>query len=240
MLIRFAGLTRLKSDADTIGNFQIYGKNMENTTEPSGKVRFKLSLRQVALVTAIAPLGILLHEVGHFLAYWALGYDASLHATYAGVPNAKIFWQAMSKGDLDAARGIMDIQHAALGTGSAICVSYLMIVVGVLGVRRFAHEGLSRVAFCGLALTASVRFLLISMFFPFGFMTLADEAKLAMAIGIPAAIPVFVGFLFMLLAFIGSFRFLPTENRVSDFGNALIGVIVGNIAYGILGPIILP
>ena len=93
-----------------------------------------------------APIGILLHELGHFGAYVACGFPETAlrfsSASWAGSGQFRRLWRA---GDLEAAAAIAEPWQVAVGSAAGPIVSYLTAIACVLWVRRYGSGPLSLV-----------------------------------------------------------------------------------------------
>jgi hypothetical protein len=111
------------------------------------------------LTAAVAgPVGVVLHELGHYAAAVALGLpDVRLHFSSVSYANSEEFWQTLAAGDRAAAAAIHPLAYAAATAlaGPVVTALLSLACAFVLAVSRPAEVV---AAFCSaMALTAGIR-----------------------------------------------------------------------------------
>lgn len=188
------------------------------------------------------PLGVLLHELGHFLAYWGFGFrGAALH--YASTTHAveRTFWQLVYNGKVDAAAALLPLWKVGVGTAAAIVITFVVTILCCLLATKNPHP-----LVIALGIFAPVRFLS-------GIPTLSaslagktvragtDEAHLAALTGIPLILLNVTGLLVMVLAWVWLVRRIPPAHRWVSRASLLSGLVLGMILYfWLIGPRLLP
>lgn len=189
-----------------------------------------------AFATVLAPLTILAHEAGHFLAYVTFGFpDPRLHYARAGWEGLREFTQHMQAGDLAAAESIANVTLAGVSTAAGPLVTYVAIGLGLWALHRFES-----VAGAALAVGASAR-VVVFISAVTGQAQTSDEASLSRAFQIPEIALHLVGLFAFMAAVGGTFVLLKRQGR----GRLLVPLAVGTVFgtglwMGILGQVILP
>lgn len=211
-------------------------------------VRNRLSVFLVWLLAAglSGPVGIVLHELGHYLAAVALGFEG-VRLSFASISytNSEAFWQALASGDRAAAAAIHPIHDAGIvaAAGPAVTAVLMAISIWVIATSRPAS---ANAAFCaGLALMAGARSLTGVYYIlhvrpnysdarPF-----FDEINAARAFDIPVDWIVWPSAALVVLAWIFVVpRLVP--NRWVKLAAAVLGPVLGILIWAQTGPFILP
>ena len=188
------------------------------------------------------PLGVLLHELGHFLAYRAFGFQGvALHYTSATHFVERTFWQLVYRGDSGAAAALLPPWKVGLATAAGILITCLVTFVCCVFAAKNPHP-----LAIALGFFAPVRFLsglptipLVLSGKPVRAGT--DEAHLAVLTGIPLLLLIFAGLLVLVLAWIWLVRSIPKDQRWISLGSMVSGLALGIFFYfWLIGPRLLP
>ena len=204
---------------------------------------WRLAATWLGAAIIAVPLGVLLHELGHFLAYWAFGFQGvALHYASSTHSVERAFWQLVFRGNIDAAALLLPLWKVGLATTAGIAITYLVtIACCVFAARKGPHP-----LVIALGVFAPVRFLsglptvvaIISGKRP-GIGT--DEAHLAALTGIPLLLLSFMGLLVLVLAWIWLLRRIPKDHRWVSLASLISGLALGIFVYfSVLGPRLLP
>lgn len=204
---------------------------------------------------AAAPLGILPHEIGHYLVLLALGVpDLALH--FVGVTWAlDEFWTAVLQEDYTGAGMIVPLWGVALSDAAGPLVTYAMVLACCYGCATWRpHPVLVAAAYfaqarINIAAVHAWRRLFNDEFnreYPTELEAMAaganfDELRVSILTGIP--VPVLAGFalLFLIASGIWLVRCLPRGRRMVAAVSMVAGMIVSLVAYaGYVGPWLLP
>ena len=191
------------------------------------------------------PFSIVLHELGHFVAFIALGFRdpvlRSTSASWAGSGEFKTLWRA---GDVEAAAAIAEPWQAAVGSAAGPIVSYVTAIACVLAVRRSGPGPLSLVLALGLsAPLQGVAALLILPWKLSGrpFTGNQDEVWVAWVTGIPETVALLPGLFCLLLTYWFLTTAIPRGQRLQVLVPTLVGMILGGLVWILwLGPLLLP
>jgi hypothetical protein len=195
-----------------------------------------------AAVIAV-PLGVLLHELGHFLAYWIFGFQGvTLHYASATHTVEKTFWQLAYRGNFEAAASLLPPWKVGVATTAGILLTYL-VTIGccVFAARKGPHP-----LAIALGLFAPVRFLsgipaVVATLSGKSVLPQTDEAHLAVLSGLPLVLLNFAGLLVLVLAWIWLLRRIPKDHRWVSLGSLVCGLALGIYLYFfLLGPRLLP
>jgi hypothetical protein len=204
---------------------------------------WRLAAMWIGAAVVAVPLGVLLHELGHFLAYWAFGFQGvALHYSSATHSVERTFWQLVYTGRVGAAAALLPLWKVGLATTAGIVFTYVVtIACCIFAARKSPHP-----LVIALGVFAPVRFLS-------GLPTIAaalagrpvrastDEAHLAALTGIPVLLLNFTGLLILVLAWIWLVRRIPKDHRWISFGSLVVGLALGIFVYfWLLGPRLLP
>ena len=188
------------------------------------------------------PLGVLLHELGHFLVYWAFGFQgAALHYSSSSHTLERTFWQLVDSGRVSSAASLLPLWKVGIGTVGGLLATYLVTAACcILAARKSPHP-----LVIALGVFAPVRFLsglpAIPVVLAGGRVTGTDEAHLAALTGIPVLLPVLTGLMVLLFAWIWMVRRIPKDHRWLSLGSLLSGLALGIFVYFfLLGPRLLP
>ena len=84
------------------------------------------------------PLAAMLHELGHYVAFRALGFpDVVLRFSSVSWPGLGGFLDLLRAGNLEAASEIAQPWQVAVGAAAGPIVTYVTVIVCVLAIRRF-------------------------------------------------------------------------------------------------------
>lgn len=204
---------------------------------------WRLAATWIGAAVVAVPLGVLLHELGHFLAYWAFGFKGvALHYSSATHTVERTFWQLVYSGKVGAAASLLPLWKVGLATTAGIVFTYLVtIACCIFAARKSPHP-----LVIALGVFAPVRFLsgLPTIFAALSGKRITagtDEAHLAALTGIPLLLLNVTGLLVMVLAWVWLVRRIPKEHRWVSFGSLLSGLALGIFLYFfLLGPRLLP
>ncbi len=191
------------------------------------------------------PIAVLLHELGHFLAFSAFGFpDTVLRSTSVSWSGAGEFRRLFLAGDLEAAAAIAEPWQVAVGVAAGPITSYLLVIACVLAIRRFGPGPFSVVL--GIGLVTPMRWLALMPFLSARLRGLRvtwgpDEVIVATLAGLPEVLVI----LFSVLYLIGCWFIViavPRGRRVRTIVPTPIGAVaVGGPLWILwLGPIALP
>jgi hypothetical protein len=204
---------------------------------------WQLAATWIGASVIAVPLGVLLHELGHFLAYWAFGFQGvALHYSSATHSVERTFWQLVYRGNVGAAASLLPLWKVGLATAAGILVTCVVtLVCCVVAARKSPHP-----LVIALGIFAPVRFL---SGLPTISVVLAgkpvrsgsDEAHLAALTGIPVLVLIFAGLLGLVMAWIWLVRRIPKDHRWTSLGSMVFGLALGIFLYfWLLGPRLLP
>ncbi len=215
----------------------------------------RTALRWFAGGLVAAPLGILPHEIGHFLVLLALGVpDLALH--FVGVTwDLEEFWLAVLREDHATAATIAPLWGVALSDAAGPLVTYAIVLACCYGCATWGPSpALIAVAYFAqarirIATQYAWRRLFDSEFqqrLPSDLEAMAagwnfDELRVAVLTGIP--VPLLAGFAVLFLAGSGIWllRYLPRGRRIVAAVSMVAGMAVSLVAYaGYVGPWLLP
>jgi hypothetical protein len=204
---------------------------------------WRLAATWIGAAVIAVPLGVLLHELGHFLAYWAFGfqgvalhYDSSTHAV------ERTFWQLVFRGNINAAAALLPLWKVGLATTGGIAVTYLVTIACCI----FAAWKSPHPLVIALGLFSPVRFLsglptVVAIIGGRRAGTGTDEAHLAALTGIPLLLLSFMGLLVLVFAWIWLLRRIPKTHRWVSLASLISGLALGIFLYFfLLGPRLLP
>jgi hypothetical protein len=208
--------------------------------------RAKVALLWLFCAGLSGPIGIILHELGHYVGAVTAGFpDAKLSYASVSYRNAELFWQTLASGDRAAAAAIYPLRDAGIMAAAGPAVTALLILasVWILTVSRTTN---AMAAFCaGLALMAGVRsltgvyyILQVRPNYP-GARPFFDEINAARAFDIPVDWIVWPSAALVALAWIMVVPRL-TPDRWTKLAAAVAGPILGILIYAQVGPFILP
>ena len=204
---------------------------------------WRLAATWIGSAVVAVPLGVLLHELGHFLAYWAFGFQGvALHYSSSTHTVERTLWQLIYRGDFGAAASLLPLWKVGLATTAGLLATYV-VTVGccVLAARKSPHP-----LVIALGIFAPVRFLsglptLAAILSGKRVSTGTDEAHLAVLTGIPLLLLNVAGLLLLLLAWIWLVRRIPKDHKWASVASLVVGLALGIFLYfGLLGPRLLP
>lgn len=204
---------------------------------------WRLAATWIGAAVIAVPLGVLLHELGHFLAYWAFGFQGvALHYSSATHSVERTFWQLVYRGNIDRAAALLPLWKVGLSTAAAIVITYVVtIACCIFAARKSPHP-----LVIALGVFAPVRFLsglptVVAALSGKAVRASTDEAHLAALTGIPLLLLNFTGLLVLLLAWIWMVRRIPKDHWWISLGSLVSGLALGIFVYfWLLGPRLLP
>src|SRR5262249_43007272 len=219
--------------------------SIESAISPGVRITstWRLAATWIGAAVVAVPLGVLLHELGHFLAYWAFGFQGvALHFSSATHSVERTFWQLVYTGNVERAASLLPLWKVGLATTAGLVFTYIVTIACCI----FAAKKSPHPLVIALGVFAPVRFL---SGLPTIFAALAgraagtstDEAHLAALTGIPLLLLNFTGLLVLVLAWIWLFRRIPKTHRWISLGSLVSGLALGIFLYFfLLGPRLLP
>ena len=205
--------------------------------------RWRLAATWIGAAVVAVPLGVLLHELGHFLAYWAFGFQGvALHYASATHSVERTFWQLVETGRVAAAAALLPLWKVGLATTAGILLTYVVTIACCI----FAATKNPHPLVIALGVFAPVRFLsglptMVATLTGKPVRAGTDEAHLAALTGIPLLLLNVMGLLVMLLAWIWLVRRIPKDHRWISLGSMVCGLALGIYFYFFLvGPRLLP
>jgi len=203
----------------------------------------RLATTWIGAAVIAVPLGVLLHELGHFLCYWIFGFQGvTLHYASATHTVEKTFWQLAYRGNFGAAASLLPLWKVGVATTAGILLTYL-VTIGccVFAARKGPHP-----LAIALGLFAPVRFLsgipaIVAALSGKSVLPQTDEAHLAVLSGMPLLMLNCVGLLVLVLAWIWLLQRIPKDHRWVSLGSLVCGLALGIYLYFFLiGPRLLP
>ena len=189
------------------------------------------------------PLAAMLHELGHYVAFRALGFpDVVLRFSSVSWPGLGEFLDLLRAGNLEGASEIAQPWQVAVGAAAGPIVTYVTVIVCVLAIRRFGT--LSPVL--GVGLVSPIRFLVAIPFYAFVLLGKSpapntDEAIVALSTGIPLSLLYLPGLACFLLGYWFLVTAIPRGKRVRALVPTSIGLVLGGLLWALwLGPLLLP
>ena len=189
------------------------------------------------------PLGVLLHELGHVLAYWAFSFQGvALHYSSSTHTVERTFWQLVYRGDFPAAASMLPLWKAALGTAGGIVITCLVTFACCVLAARKNPPPLA----IALGIFAPVRFLsglpiILAALASKPIRASTDEVHLALMTGMPVRLPVIAGLLVLAGAWIWMVRRIPKDHRRISLASLVAGLAFGIFVYfWVIGPWLLP
>ena len=229
----------------------MFGKRLTPYAAGNGKegiMRERIRFFAIWLVAAgiSGPVGILLHELGHFAVAAALGFsDAKLSFASVSYHDSERFWQTLAGGDRQAAEAIYPLQRAGLLAAAGPAVTALLIVSSTLILSTRRATDVVAAFLAGLALMAGVRsftsvydILLVRPKYPDA-RPFFDEINIARAFDIPVDWIAWPTTALVVFAWIVvALRLTP--DRWLKISAAVVGPILGILLWAQIGPLILP
>lgn len=219
--------------------------NVESAIIPSVRITstWRVAATWIGASVIAVPLAVLLHELGHLLAYLAFGFQGvALHYSSSTYSVERLFWQQIYRGNLAAAAALTPLWKVAVATAAGLLVTYIVTFVCCLfAARKSPHPFV-----VALGIFAPVRFLSGIPAIPGSLSGQpvragTDEAHLALLTGIPVFLLIVVGLLFLALAWISLIRSIPKDQRWVSFGSLVSGLVLGVFLYfWCIGGLLLP
>ena len=204
---------------------------------------WRLAATWIGAAIIAVPLGVLLHELGHFLAYWAFGFQGvALHYSSATHSVESRFWQLVYSGRVGAAATLLPLWKVGLATTAGILFTYVVTIACCI----FAAKKSPHPLVIALGVFAPVRFLsglptILAVLSGKSVRAHTDEAHLAALTGIPLLLLNITGLLVLVLAWIWLLRRIPRDHRWISLGSLVSGLALGIYLYFfLLGPRLLP
>jgi hypothetical protein len=206
-----------------------------------------LILVWLLVAASTGPVGIVLHEMGHYFAAGALGFPG-LKMSYASITfaNSELFWQTLASGNRAGASTLFPIEHAGIVAiaGPAVTLGLVLSSAVILALTRPTVEWV--VAFyAGMALTAGIRaftgvsyILMVRPYYP-GARPFFDEINAARAFDIPVDWIVWPSVAIVVLAWIVVIPNL-TPHRWTKLALAIAAPVLGIVIWAQIGPFIWP
>ena len=217
----------------------------ELASSPSVRITstWRLAATWLGAAVIAVPLGVLLHELGHFLAYWAFGFQGvALHYASSTHTVERTLWQLVYRGDMAAAASLLPLWKVGLATTAGIVATYLVTI----GCCVFAARKSPQPLVVALGMFAPVRFLsgiptIVAALSGKAVRASTDEAHLAALTGIPLLLLNVAGLSVLVLAWIWMIRRVPKDHRWVSLVSLISGLALGVFLYfWLLGPRLLP
>ncbi|MCA9193764.1 MAG: hypothetical protein KDB03_18455 [Planctomycetales bacterium] len=188
--------------------------------------RFVCGIWLFCVTVFSVPVCILLHELGHFSAYVAFGYDSpALHYSSSGFPGDSEFWSNLQSGNRKEALKIADITQMGIAALLGLLVSYAIVGIGIWIYVRFSLvEGLC------FAASSAARFPLVAVLFMIGKQH-HDEAHVEQALGFPEVILFSIGVGCTIASTLGAAYLLNRRKSVWQIVPIIVGVFVSTICW---------
>jgi len=203
----------------------------------------RVALTWIGASVIAVPLGVLLHEFGHYLVYRAFGFEgAALHYSSSTYALERTVWQFVHRSDFAGAAATIPLWKV----GAATAAGLVATCVVTLACYFYAARKSANPFVVALGVFAPVRFLSGIPTIP---VLLAgrpiragtDEAHLAALTGIPLIVLISAGLLFLALVWIFMFRSIPRDHRLISVGGLVSGLALGFVFYFLMiGPRLLP
>lgn len=208
----------------------------------------RLTLFAIWLLAAglSGPVGIVLHELGHFTVAIACGFpETRMSFASASYQNSQQFWQTLAGGDRESAAAIYPL-HLAGYVAAAGPVVTAMLILASFGILFWAKPNNFIAGFlAGLALMAGVRsvtgiyyILAVRPYYPDA-RPFFDEINIARAFNLPVDWIAWPSVLLVLIAWIIVIPKL-TPDRWLKLPAAIIGPIIGILIWAQIGPFVMP
>lgn len=204
---------------------------------------WRQALRWSGASAIAVPLAVLLHELGHLLAYLIFGFQgAALHYSSSTYSLEIPFWQQVYRGNLPAAAAMIPLWKVGLATAAGLFTTCAVTVICCYLAARISPLPLV----IGLGIFSSVRFLS-------GIPTIlvwlsgkpvrsgTDEAHLARLTGVPVFLLIAAGLIFLVLTCAWLVRSVPKQQRRISLVGLVVGLALGFLLYfRLIGPWLLP
>lgn len=210
-------------------------------SEASRTRRWHRWLLWAGFAALAAPLGIVLHELGHYLTYRAFGFpDVVLHSASVSTGNGEIFWQFIRAADFVAAANVYPLRQVALGSAMSPLVSAVLTVTCCLIASRKPHPFV-----VSLGLFSPLQFIAGLVYLPVRFFRKLeqanfDELNVARVTSIPVEIFILLGAFLLIGGVFWLLRCISKGNRLFAVSAVIVGVIVGlGVYFRLLAPALL-
>lgn len=214
---------------------------VQTFSEGSSTRRWHRWLRWVGFAALAAPLGIVLHELGHYLTYRAFGFpDVVMHGASVSIGNGEIFWQFIRADDFAAAANVYPLRQVALAAAMGPLVSAVLTVMCCLIASRKPHPFV-----VSLGLFSPLQFIGGLVYLPVSFFRKLeranfDELNVAQLMGIPVEIFILLGAFLLIGGAFWLLRCIPKGNRLFAVSAIIVGVIIGlGVYFTLLAPALL-
>ncbi|MGH7461228.1 MAG: hypothetical protein ACREMA_09400 [Longimicrobiales bacterium] len=174
-------------------------------------------------------VAVLLHELGHFFAFLALGFEG-IDLRYASVEwsGGQVFWNFIQSGNTVAASAFAEPWQVAVATGAGPAMTYLAVVACVLLTRGLGPSAL----ILAVGLSSPLRSLAVA---PILGRTLSgqeltaglDETRLAALTNTSVAFMLALAVTFLVAAWWLLVRAVPPDQRRQQLAPVLGGIVVG-------------
>ena len=203
--------------------------------------RESIALRWGVGGLAAAPLSVLLHEFGHYLAYVALGLPGvTLHYASVSWTGSSELMRALMERDYAAAASIAPLSQVAVGMASGPVATYLVVAACCcLCAKWFPHP-----LFVAVGCLSNVRILgplsVVVLQLLGTVRSTCDECVLSALTGLPLALLVAPGLVSLVGAGWWLARYFPGGSRRLAAASMVAGFVVGTTVYGAyVGPLLL-
>lgn len=192
------------------------------------------------------PVGILLHELGHFGVAVACRFpECRINFASVSYQNSQLFWQTLAAGDRESAANIYPIHLAGWVAAAGPAVTALLILIST-GILYFAKPHSFLAAFlAGMALMAGVRsitgiyyILAVRPYYPDA-RPFFDEINVARAFELSVDWIAWPSVILVLLAWVFIVPKL-TPDRWLKLTAAILGPILGIAMWSQIGPVLMP
>ena len=219
------------------------GGSISDSVQPAPASRKRTALRWWFWGVVSAPPTVLLHEFGHFLVFWGLGFPGAVlrygSADYAASGN---FGRAVLEGDLSAAAAAAPVWGVTTGLAMGLVATYVIVLACCFLCAKWkAHPVLVAMGYLSnFRITAALGVLVLPIF---GVRIEAgcDECWLERITGIPLAVWALPGVVSLVGAGIFLWKYFPRRNRWVAVTAVVLGMGMGVVFWaGFLGPLVLP
>ena len=212
-------------------------------SQPAPVSRKQVALRWGLWGVLSMPPTVLLHELGHFLVFWGLGFPGAVlrygSADYAASGD---FGRAVLEGNLSAAAEAAPVWGVTTGLAMGLAATYVVVFACcTLCAKWKAHPVLVAMGYLSnFRITAALGVLVLPIF---GVRIEAgcDECWLERITGIPLAVWAAPGVVSLVVAGIFLWKYFPRRNRWVPVTAVVLGMGMGVVFWaGFLGPLVLP
>lgn len=206
--------------------------------------RWQLAMIWMAGAAVSGPLGVVLHELAHFITASQLGFPGTtMHSASISYARSEEFWSLLAAGNQEAATAIYPLRDAGLVAIAGPAATLLLSLAAALVLRASAIQGFAAAVLAGLALMAGVRALTGVYFilhvrptYP-GARPFFDEINAARAFDIPVDLIVWPSVAVLLLCWLLVVPRLRPELLVK-LPATLVGPVLGIATWAFVGPLI--